>query len=132
MIFASIVIITIAHNCYALNSDDIESIDDIYRYYHGGQIDQTQFESLIAMLDMGRITYEDLLSLGIIDPAELGGKDDSLSQTGIFQLINRSRIRKIGLREYFESDDAASGNYYCNFNIAHLEYQFKIRSKANE
>lgn len=81
---------------------------------------------------MGRITSEDLLSIGIIDPAELAGKDDSLSQTGIFQLINRSRIRKIGLREYFESDEAVSGNYYCNFNIAHLEYRFKIRSKANE
>lgn len=123
---------TIAHNCYAFIYDDIESIDDIYRYYCGGQIDQAQFEYLMAMLDIGGITYGDLLSIGIIDPAELSGKDDSLSQSGIFQLINRSRIQKIGLRECFEPDEVASGNYYCNLTIAPAEYRFKICSKANE
>jgi hypothetical protein len=132
LILVSTVIITTAHNCYAFSYDDIESIDDIYRYYYSGQIDQAQFEYLMAMFDIGRITYEDLLSIGIIDPAELAGNDDSLSQSGIFQLINQSRIRKIGFREYFQPDEVASGNYYCSFAIADAEYRFKIRSKVNK
>lgn len=131
MIFASFVFFVNIHNCYAFSYDDIESIDDIYRFYYSRQIDQAQFEYLLEMFDIGRITYEDLLAIGVIDPIESGGKYDSLSQSGLSRLPGQSRIYKIGLRGYFEPDGVIASNYYCALKTTHAEYRFKFRSKDN-
>jgi hypothetical protein len=128
LIFASIVVLTIAHNCYAFTYDDIESIDDIYRYYYEGEIDRAQFEYLLQIFDLGKFTYNDILAMGIGEPAQQFADKDSLPPEKLAPIFSQAKINKAGIRSYWDNDGKSSGNYYLHLNSSISDCQLKIRS----
>jgi hypothetical protein len=129
LIFAFFVFLANYSICFSFSYDDIESIDDIYRYYYEGEIDQAQFEYLLQVFDLGKLTNEDILAMGIGEPAVQIADKDSLSPEGPSQIVGQTRINKAGVRLYWDDDGNSSGNYYFHLNSTNSDYQLKIRSK---
>jgi hypothetical protein len=129
LIFTFFVFLANYSICFAFSYDDIESIDDIYRYYYEGEIDQAQFEYLLQMYDLGKLNYEDILAIGIGEPAQQIAEDDSLSSNGLALIFGQAKVNKAGIRSYWDGDGNSSGNYYFHLNSDNSDYQLKIRSK---
>ena len=119
-------------NSLAYGVYDIESLDDIYRGYYSGMLDNSQYSLLLENYDVGELSQNDFVAAGIFEPAEASIIEDSAFAVDIWQRFILDDIGRFGIRRYSYSSGKTFGNYYVNYRQGNLAIITDIKSFQNK